>query len=71
MSREGADSSSALQHYARTCLGLGSYLDAPGDGRQLPRIPARCLLWALLIVKILRTASLHGTPRRARRAMGP
>ncbi len=50
-----------LQKYARTRLKLGSYLDAPGDGRQLPRIPAGSLLWALLILKILRTASLHGT----------
>jgi hypothetical protein len=50
-----------LQKYARTCLRLGDYLDTPGDGRLLPRIPARCLLWALLILKILRTASLHGT----------
>ena len=57
-----------LQHYARTCLRLGSYLDAPGDGRPHPRIPGRCLLWALLILKILRTASLHGTEMLVRQA---
>ena len=57
-----------LQEYARERLGLDSYLDAPGDGRQLPRIPAPCLLWALLILKILRIASLYGTEMLVRHA---
>jgi hypothetical protein len=62
-----------LQKYARTRLRLGPYLDAPGDGRTRPQLPARSLLWALLIVKILRTASLHGTEmlvRQARTSLG-
>lgn len=62
-----------LLHYARSCLKLGSYLDAPGDRRHRPRIPAHALLWALLILKILRTASLHGTEmlvRQARTSLG-
>jgi len=52
-----------LHRYARCCLGLGAYFEAPGDGRRLPRIPARDLLWSLLLAKILRVASLHGTER--------
>jgi len=47
---------------------LGAYFEAPGDGRRLPRIPARDLLWSLLLAKILRVASLHGTERLVRLA---
>jgi hypothetical protein len=62
-----------LRRYASRCLRLDGYLQTPGDGRALPRIAASSLLWALLIVKILRTASLHGTEmlvRCARKALG-
>jgi hypothetical protein len=62
-----------LLDYVRDRLRLGSYLAAPGDGRQRPRIPASCLLRALLIMKILRTASLYGTEmlvRYSRTALG-
>jgi hypothetical protein len=62
-----------LRLYACRRLRLDGYLQAPGDGRTHPRIAASSLLWALLIVKILRTVSLHGTEmlvRCARRALG-
>jgi hypothetical protein len=62
-----------LRRYAGRCLRLAGYLQAPGDGRILPRIPASSLLWALLVVKVLRTASLHGVEmlvRYAGRALG-
>jgi hypothetical protein len=35
------------------------YLRQPGDGRPQPRIPARALLWSLLIVRLLREISFH------------
>ena len=38
----------------RKCLRLSDYLDAPGDGRKQPHIPASALLWAMLISFILR-----------------
>ena len=49
----------ALRRYAGKCLGLERYLRQPGDGRPQPRIPARALLWAMLIVRLLREISFH------------
>ena len=49
----------SLLHYVATCLGLESYLRQPGDGRPHPRIPARALLWSMLIVRLLREISFH------------
>ena len=35
-------------------LRLQRYLRAPGDGRRQPQIPAKALLWSLLIGQVLR-----------------
>jgi len=40
-------------------LRLRNYFQDPGDGRPQPQIPARALLWALLIGQILRQSSFH------------
>jgi Transposase DDE domain len=49
----------ALRRYATKCLGLERYFCQPGDGRPQPRIPACALLWAMLIVRLLREISFH------------
>lgn len=54
-----APSPRALRRYAGKCLGLEQYLRQPGDGRPQPRISARALIWALLIVRLLREISFH------------
>ncbi len=41
-------------------LGLQRYLDQPGDGRPQPAIPARVLLWAMLVGRVLRENSFYG-----------
>ena len=46
-----------IQNYACHCLGLKSYFQRPGDGRTHPRIPARDVVWAVVIGHILRIAS--------------
>lgn len=46
-----------LRKFVAGCLRLKWYLQAPGDGRVQPRIPASALLWALLIGQILRECS--------------
>ena len=48
-----------LLRYAAQCLGLERYLRQPGDGRPQPRIPARALLWSILVVRLLRECSFH------------
>jgi len=57
-----------LLEYARRRLGLSRYLDAPGDGRTFPQIPASELLWALLASKILREPALSVVEWLAREA---
>ena len=49
-----------LREYVGRCLGLEWYLQDPGDGRSSPQISASCLVWALLMGKVLRVASFHG-----------
>lgn len=49
-----------LWKYVTGCLRLKAYLESPGDGRPRPQIPARTLLWALLIGQLLRECSYHG-----------
>ena len=49
-----------LLRYVQERLGLAWYLDAPGDGRRSPQIPASSLLWALVVGKVLRVPSFHG-----------
>jgi hypothetical protein len=46
-----------IQNYACHCLGLKSYFQRPGDGRVHAHIPARDLVWAVVIGHILRVAS--------------
>lgn len=59
-----------LRDYVGRCLGLGAYLDEPGDGRSFPQIPAAYLLWSLLMGKVLRVSSLHGVEDLVRLAPG-
>lgn len=49
-----------LWKYVTRRLGLGSFLNSPGDGRPYPQIPAKTLLWALLLGQLLRECSFHG-----------
>ncbi len=49
-----------LWFYVSRRLGLYSFLHSPGDGRKYPQIPAKALLWALLIGQLLRECSFHG-----------
>ena len=49
-----------LWKYVTRQLGLGSFLHSPGDGRKYPQIPAKTLLWALLLGQLLRECSFHG-----------
>ena len=46
-----------IQNYACHCLVLKSYFQRPGDGRAHPRIPARDVVWAVVIGHVLRVAS--------------
>ena len=46
-----------IQNYACHCLSLKSYFQRPGDGRRHPRIPARDVVWAVVIGHILRITS--------------
>ena len=48
-----------LLHYVKRCLRLKRYLEAPGDGRLFPQIPATAMLWAMLLGQILRESSFH------------
>jgi hypothetical protein len=62
-----------LRKYMARCLGLAAYLNAPGDGRVQPQIPASALLWALLIGQTLRESAFHAIEslvRSAARALG-
>ncbi len=57
-----------LLKYVTRRLRLKSYLDRPGDGRRRPQIPARALLWAVLIGQLLRQWSYHGVEALVRSA---
>ena len=46
-----------VQNHACHCLGLKSYFQHPGDGRVHPHIPARDLVWAVVMGHILRQTS--------------
>jgi hypothetical protein len=63
-----------LLRYVTRCLRLGRYLAHPGDGRPQPQIPARVLLWALVLGRLLREPSFHGVEQLVRssacRALG-
>ena len=63
-----------LRRFVTRTLRLETYLHAPGDGRQRPRIAADALLWALLVGYLLRDGAFHAVEAlvrsRARRALG-
>ena len=68
---------SALERFRRFVIHgvrLGGYLERPGDGRVRPQIPARDLLWSLLIGQVLREGSHHAIEAlvhsSARRGLG-
>jgi hypothetical protein len=46
-----------ILRYVTGVLQLQRYLQSPGDGRPQPQIPAKALLWALLIAEVLRQYS--------------
>jgi Transposase DDE domain len=48
-----------LRRYVTRCLRLKHYLEIPGDGRKFPQIPARAMLWAMVLGQILRESSFH------------
>ncbi len=52
--------------YITRCLGLRSYFRSPGDGRPQPQIPAKALLWSLLIGQVLRACSFLAVERLVR-----
>ena len=59
-----------LLQYVRRGLRLKRFLEKPGDGRRFPQIPARVLLWTMVLGQVLREWSFHGleslvaSPRR-------
>ena len=55
-----------LWTYVTRCLGLRSYFRSPGDGRPQPQIPARALLWSLLIGQLLRVCNFLAVERLVR-----
>src|SRR3989440_4887425 len=55
-----------LWTYVTRCLGLQSYFRSPGDGRLQPQIPAKALLWSLLIGQVLRASSFLAVERLVR-----
>jgi hypothetical protein len=57
-----------LRRYAEKCLGLQSYLHQPGDGRPQPQLAACTLLWAMLILRILRESSFLAVEQMVRSA---
>jgi hypothetical protein len=48
-----------LLRYLNRGLRLKRYLELPGDGRRFPQIPAKAMLWAMLLGQILRESSFH------------
>lgn len=64
---------SGLWKYAARRLRLAAYFHAPGDGRPSPQIPAKALLWSILMGVILRQGTFRAIEAlvgsRARRAL--
>lgn len=48
-----------LLRYVTRGLRLKRYLEVPGDGRRFPQIPAKAMLWAILLGQILRASTFH------------
>lgn len=61
-----------LLRYVMRCLRLRRFLESPGDGRRFPQIPAKAMVWTILLGQILRASSFHaleslvGSARRRR-----
>lgn len=55
-----------LLKYVAGPLGLSGYLNAPGDGRPQPKIPAKALIWGLLMGELLREYSFLAIEALAR-----
>jgi hypothetical protein len=55
-----------LLHFVTRGLRLQKYLQDPGDGRRQPQIPAKALLWSLLIGQVLRACSFLSVERLVR-----
>lgn len=64
---------SGLWRYAARRLRLAAYFRAPGDGRSSPQIPAKALLWSIVMGFILRQSAFRAMEAlvgsRARRAL--
>jgi len=62
-----------IRRYVCQCLRLERYFKHPGDGRSRAQIPARHLVWSLLIGYVLREFSFHAVEAlvcsKARRAL--
>src|SRR5262245_7349112 len=62
-----------MRRYVCQCLRLKRYFKNPGDGRRRAQIPARHLVWSLLIGYVLREFSFHAVEAlvcsKARRAL--
>jgi Transposase DDE domain len=62
-----------IRRYVCQCLRLKRYFKNPGDGRSRAQIPARHLVWSLLIGYVLREFSFHAVEAlvcsKARRAL--
>jgi hypothetical protein len=58
----------ALLRFVVDRLGLQRYLAKPGDGRRQPFIPARVLLWAMVVGRVLRECSFLGVEQIVRAA---
>jgi Transposase DDE domain len=52
-----------LLRYLTRGLRLKRYLESPGDSRRFPQIPAKAMLWAILLGQILRESSFHALER--------
>ncbi len=57
-----------LWTYVTQRLRLAPYFEAPGDGRQVPQIPAQALLWGLVIGHVLREDAFAGVEALVRSA---
>ena len=65
---------SGLWKYAARRLRLAAYFRAPGDGRSSPQIPAKTLLWSIVMGFVLRQSAFRAIEAwvgsSARRALG-
>lgn len=63
-----------LKQFVTRQLRLARYLQAPGDGRRWPVIPAEALVWAQVVAYVLREGAFHAVEAlvrsRARRPLG-